>query len=741
MMKRVPQLYLTICLLLMAASARASLPEPPKQHEPWTPPAAAGLPEYVVKVAATLFDAGLADPRGGAYREVEIEAKRGSEDTIQTHAWVFAGGFAVCWNGLVYNVKSTGSESDLDRDVRTITAAHPWRNRIPLPKSEPNPPKAAFWYDMELGEMLPPTSISLLLRLGRADLAAMLWQTPEESIPGLGVIKHEEEDGLWLSTAAMNWFGTAYWRLLRAVGNDDDKEAVTVAESILQWRSRVPDAWRKANKWFPKRVPDISFLDPVPALLADSERRMSEAARPKIDLRVIADGKGDPTGFLQKPQTERIAVLVQRLEDVQGGKISIPGALIYSFDPVYRLLKKEGEAAVDSLLNAYENDQRLTRTFDYSRPWNIEYTPITVHHVLELLLVDILGDPDLIHRSTPAELRAWWRQHQSSDRVTRSFEALADDHAPPQRWLESATYLTARSDVEVDGSRISGSKCDPQKPAPALYGESLRSRQGPSLAELLAKRTAALAATNSDLACGMAVTAALWDLKSALPVLRTAVQLKSCRGNPLMAMARLSLGDSGGGADWAAALPHHPKFPPLMVADLAPLWMFPDEPALRPAADWLFGRPDSAWSPANGYNYANGPLLAVPLYRRAVMSALADSKIAGTATRSGEGSLSLELLDRDGGGTNEPSHDPRQAPPGEQRPVRIKDLVAWEISDLDGAPEFAPDWPEADKDAAIPQIINFLNEHQGELQAFPARLQDAACLGAELLLKGTSAVH
>ena len=89
--------------------AGAALPTPPQQTSPWTPPA--GLPGPLVSAATTLFDQGLADPRGGDYRQVSVAVGNvwsGDGGVARTHAWVLPvdtpGGqrFAVCWNGLVY---------------------------------------------------------------------------------------------------------------------------------------------------------------------------------------------------------------------------------------------------------------------------------------------------------------------------------------------------------------------------------------------------------------------------------------------------------------------------------------------------------------------------------------------------------------------------------------------------------------------------------------------------------------
>jgi hypothetical protein len=163
---------LFVCVLTVIGIAHGALPEPPKQHEPWQLPSSTILPDYVIKVAALLFEAGLADPRSGAYREAEVVGLHSDRDSIQTHAWVFRSDYAVCWNGLVYPIRSAGAPADLDKDVRTILAAGPWRGRMPFPfRHEPDPVEAAFWSDLQGNQTIVPASIALLLRLGRTDLA------------------------------------------------------------------------------------------------------------------------------------------------------------------------------------------------------------------------------------------------------------------------------------------------------------------------------------------------------------------------------------------------------------------------------------------------------------------------------------------------------------------------------------------------------------------------------------------
>jgi len=685
-----------------------------------------------VKVSAQLFAAGLADPRGGVYRKVEIFNLHNDQDTVQTHAWLFPGETAVCWNGLVYRVKSAGAVADLETDVQTVLSAKPWSGRMPTifrAGDDPDPAPAAFWSDMQSNQTIVPTSISLLLRLERADLAEKLWAAPEvPTIAGNKVGPHETEEGLWLATAATAWFATAYWRLVFAFGAGNDLEAADVGESILEWRSRVPDAWRVENRWVPKRVPDISFLNPVPQLTADARRRLKGSKREDLDLKTIADDATGVGHFSQQPQAVRVAQLIDRLEDMIGSKISYPGPLVFSFAPAYKLLVREGDAAVIALIDAYENDERLTRTFDYSRPWNIAYTPIAVHQVVELLLGDVLGD-NAWKGKTPAELQSWWRERHSTSRAERSFQMLADDRATHEQWLESADFLTTRSDLQrfQGGFTMQPGGCDPGKSLAPPNGESFRTRANPSMTELLQKRAAALANLGSSLACVMSVKLALWDEKAALPSLRLAAKLQSCRANPLIAIARLSVGDETAASDWVAELPHHAKFPPLMLNELAPFWIFPQDPVLEQAAQSLFEKPDADWSPVKAYNHINSPLIAVPAFRRAALTALHDSTVVARFTQRANGYLSFSFANG-GGGSFPDSVDPRAAR-GEEPPIRAKDLVAWGVSNMEGAPEFGLDWTTAEKDAALPVIGSFLESNGADLHPSPSRLQEMDCGG------------
>jgi len=102
---------------------------------------------------------------------------------------------------------------------------------------------------------------------------------------------------------------------------------------------------------------------------------------------------------------------------------------------------------------------------------------------------------------------------------------------------------------------------------------------------------------------------------------------------------------------------------------------------LQQTAKWLFALPESPLSPILNSGMVDSPLLTLPIYRQAVFSALVDTKVVGTATRSPEGLASYCASNRSGGAPAEPGRDAR-VPHERGCPVRVKDLVALALSSL-----------------------------------------------------------
>jgi hypothetical protein len=141
------------CALAVTSVAHAALPEPPRQHSSWVAIRTADIPDYVAEILAMLFDAGLADPRDGEYREIETSVEGSQTPTIATHGWFFKQGFAVCWDGRVHPVKHAGPLADLQMDVSAA------QSRFWTEATIYSPPSAE------------PVGVALLLRLGETELA------------------------------------------------------------------------------------------------------------------------------------------------------------------------------------------------------------------------------------------------------------------------------------------------------------------------------------------------------------------------------------------------------------------------------------------------------------------------------------------------------------------------------------------------------------------------------------------
>ena len=69
------------------------------------------------------------------------------------------------------------------------------------------------------------------------------------------------------------------------------------------------------------------------------------------------------------------------------------------------------------------------------------------------------------------------------------------------------------------------------------------------------------------------------------------------------------------------------------TSELSPLWIFPAHPALRELSEWLFANLESLLSPRSNFERIDTPLLTVPTYRLALISALQDGLSAALATR------------------------------------------------------------------------------------------------------------
>ena len=245
-----------------------------------------------MRASATLFEQGLADPRGCDYRAIEVAV--GSvwsnvAGVASTHGWVLPARpgettrFAVAWSGLVYPTVSVGAPADLEADVKVLETAA--RAQWKTVREQPGPNAAAAFggfgtnhdeaYPVSL-EGLHPIKVALLLRVGRADLAERVWaaatgRTREEM--GKSTIDLTDYGVTYVTMAN----DLAWYHFDRAVCADmrgDDAVALADARALTALQKAVEAKAEAMGFARPRQLVDrgegpapyIDFLEPAPRI-------------------------------------------------------------------------------------------------------------------------------------------------------------------------------------------------------------------------------------------------------------------------------------------------------------------------------------------------------------------------------------------------------------------------------------------------------------------------------------------
>ena len=508
------------------------LPIPPQQGQPWTPPVT-GLPQEVVDAVKTVFDEGLADPRGCEYREINVavgDCQQGDAGVVSTHGWVLPGKaeFAVCWNGLVYPIVSAGAAADLHADIASLLLVdQQTRQQNKSGKDLEDAPDRSWIFMEPYGIVRETVAISarsmlpfkavLLLRLVEGGLAATLWSQwfDAKDIPQLGtgpgagmpsstklaaegsnaLVVASKDPYLWL---AKSWAWAEFDRAVTAHMRGDDHLALVSARTLVSIQA-VIESEAGRRRFAPDNLRTqiyLEFLGQLPDLIADSARRMAEAPyTPVLDM------ANPPSG------SERIAGLIRDLELVSARQMSQPGDVALGGSPILQALMQEGEPAIEPLLQCLEKDQRLTRSVHFWRDFSTDRAVLGVHEAAYEALTDILQtdfynfistSDDLTRRGpegrrTVADaIRIFWKKYGRLTMPQRWYAMLCDFRDP--YWYQALDSIVQTVDVP-DGVAVSPKKDnliahEPPNPQwkPVLQGESLRTMAAPSISELLVRR-------------------------------------------------------------------------------------------------------------------------------------------------------------------------------------------------------------------------------------------------------------
>jgi len=633
-----------------------TLPRPPQQESKWTPPACE-LPTNYITATALLFKQGLADPRGCDYREIEVRTgsiMNREQKIIKTRGWVLPGQkknqFGICWNGLVYPLVSVGTNASLETDVLSMMTNSSNFRQLALPESS----SVAI-------NTITGIRGCLLLRLGQVDLATRYWAA-EARHPSDWTMRNMfimaqpvTINGLKLPSGdsyyywANNWTWSLFDRMICAHIRGDEKLALADARLLSKIRSQVEETCNQRGfkpsqdsqliKQAPSK-PYLSFLEKLPEILTDLERRDKEGTRVSIISRGITN---------ITDQTARIQALIKDLDLVTAFQFSQPGTVNLFEDPIVSALIQEKDASVEPLLSCLEQDKRLTRSVSYNRDFFQGRNVIPVKNAAFIILESILK----ASFNNDSEIRAYWNKYKHLKIEERWYAILSDDSAQ-NRWHEAAACIVQHENVVRFPMGFQMEKHVATNSTVKLLGECLRNKRNPTVTELLTRRaleipTNDIASYNLAACCKMAEYLEIWDLKATLPVTRTlskrvSITMKYSEQNlgshlTKLALARAKAGDSAAFEEYTSWLEttSPSQFKGIELDWFNPLKQYLTNSTLQNTADKLFGTTNSPWGNLP-WKSAYHPisvdfgLMPIKSYRSLLCRELLKTNLCGTVT-------------------------------------------------------------------------------------------------------------
>lgn len=753
----------------------AVLPIPPMQSSPWKI-ASTNLPAGFESAVGKIFEAGMADPRGCDYREIEIvvgDFRSASAKTIKTHGWILpaASGmetnFAIGWNGLIYRAVAIGSPADWKVDAAKMIRAM-------------QPPAIPEKFVFQVGtraradeessltlNWLNPAKAALIFRLGNPELVDDCAQLFPNKDPFL--------------VLSSGYLWTAFTRVAAAHMRGDDGLAYDTATAVenarifcgaeakargFELQSAIPGIGLNGRRESVKSEFYYPFLKTFPPFLNDQKRRHAR----QTPLR-------NPAAITNK--ADRIAALIDQLENVAAVRanqyradVDLPG------DPIVKALIAEGWDAVEPLLQCCEQDTRLTRIVPTSFfDWPPPLSPIEVRSAAYAAVECIIqtpqfapqfsptntpADTEQIYRASAAKIREYGKKYFGTTDLDRFFAILQDDRG---QWLEAATAIvqpTNRPVMPMIEWRYPWALPLNLEDTTPMRGESLRVRNNPSVTELMVKRIADTLERGNDYgddassvnyACNLLFCLAKWDPPSALETSQKLSALSASILSPtnyrsycshldlagqfaVMTEFRARLGDTNGLHEYALWLrsitPEH--FSLQIGTMLHPLAQYPEAAGWGDIPELVFNDRGSVWcnylfkeqlpdpkrmnSPSlNVEVFFDSPLINNAHFREFIIRLLHEKSPAGKIVGGPAHGYWLNQklsTNRRYGYTVDA---PKDGADINGKAFRTCDLYAWLLSKrIDGAPAFELYWPEEQRDQSISAIIALLKQKRSHLQ-------------------------
>lgn len=703
------------------------IPVPPRQNLPWQPPDTDIPAEYVEAISAA-FQRGTADPRGCEYREVVVPFGSdawGGFRRLNTHGWLLPWNgehspqFAILWNGVVSPVISVGPPASLKADGRQLVAYLIEHKAI-----YENRPTVSDRKRLEFPQIFFPGSLhygvicALLLRSGETALAEKVYHYAVERHMGtypLSLQDNIPRFALW----------SLFSRALAAHMYGDDKLALCYAE-----------------QYEPLLGEDQSeFVAPARKLLAEQRRRTRKPPVPK----------------------NNIDALILDLENVNARQYGQPGGVILGEDQRVKALIAVGDPAVEPLLECLEHDRRLTRAVSFGRDFGPSRNIIPVAEAAYVALCGILqqsfsfvapsGRNTEYRKELARQIRGHYNRYKNMSVEDKWYHILQNDDEPVELQLQAAANICRKSNVKAiphSGSGLSVTVTDPHATSVQLTGEALRSKNHPSVSELLNRRAAEYLPGDESAAASsrafvnaqqMALYSAVWDLPKSLPALQQVSdaiyhELPNCeslQSDQLQLLVPLTIqrakaGDLAALRQYCEAMLAHPgqilgkNGQNAWGGFLEPLYTFPEDATVIATAEKIFNTPGNAWGEyfekfgdaRRIQPWLFAAFMRLAPYREHVANGLKDKTAImkwQTIITGDRIEFKSEFLDGGGSGSrggraDSVRNDPRFPGDRSTQILRVCDIYAEALSALKdgGYPEFQNYWDEKDRDRAIKDI-------------------------------------
>jgi hypothetical protein len=590
------------------------------------------------------------------------------------------------------------------------------------------------WFNYAAGEAVTvlysnaqSTRVLLLLRCGETDSALNRW-SPNPRMQGAINFQPNKPADPYLEFAS-DWAWAMFDRVICAHMRGDETLALATARQLSEVQPKIEAecakrGFQRQKDWSSgqpkKELPYLAFLEQLPQILADLERRAREGKRVSVL----------ESGLQTIPQkSARIAALIRDLDLAQARQWEQPGGVDLSDDPIVKALIAEGDAAVDPLIACLEGDQRLTRSVQFRRDFARNRTVLTVNRAAMVSVERIL---QASFRNV-AEVRPYWAKYKGMTLPERCYAILADDSASG-RWLEAAGNLIQSENLEGYPAGINLITPVPTNAPESMRGESLRQRTHPSVSELMAKRalenpTQTPTSYDVSSACEMGLRLGIWDRRAALPV-ATALVKRCCdvmkysdarmgKYVAQLSIVRAQAGDAKAFDEYAEWLKTtNPTNLDYSILDcLEPFQRYPTNAVLAAAADSLFSNTNSGWTkyPWTSVGFQDPldtDLVKVSAIARWIAGLLDDKRVCGSIEFHAPNNISYSMSNRQSGSRTVTFPPDERPADGTKTDLRWCDWVAFSLSNAKHVPFFNPIAPVEKRDAAIQNTKRVLTQTQ-----------------------------